>query len=206
MAKNNNLTDFVTDLANNIRDKVGLPTTAKINPQNFGDVIGKTPNLTLVYVQTDKITTDGGDFTVDLNGVPDVINVLPYSGTGNNTENLMYVYVFVVELKATAINAELNYEVYPLGSNNIAFKHGTFAESATQTVYFAVVDNLCYPQGGGDDKIRGTLTPIGGWLGGFATGQTCTVTSKVYRLSVGTPELGRRNPLALRTCKGVPQP
>lgn len=33
MAKNNNLTDFLTDIANAIRTKKG--TTAKINPQNF---------------------------------------------------------------------------------------------------------------------------------------------------------------------------
>lgn len=205
MAKNNNLTDFVTDIADTIRDKVGLPTTTKINPQNFGSVIAENPNLTLVYTQTDRITTNGGDFTVDLNGVPDVTNVLPYSGTGNDAENLMYAYVFVVELKATAINAELNYEVSPLSSVNWAFKHGTFAESATQTVSFGIVDNLCYPQGGGSEIIRGTLTPIGGWVGGFAEGQSCTVTTKVYRLSVGTPDLGRKNPLALSTCKGVPQ-
>ena len=205
MAKNNNLTDFVTDIADTIRDKVGLPTTTKINPQNFGDVIGKTPNLTLVYQQTDEIVRDGGEFTIDLNGVPDIMNVLPYTGSGTDAENLMYAYVFVLELKATAINPGLNYEVYTNDSSNILFKHGDFTESATQTVTFAMIDNLCYDSDGRTIS-RLTLVPIGGWVGGFEAGQTCTVTSKVYRLSVGTPELGRRNPLALSTCKGVPQP
>ena len=37
MAKNNNLTDFLTDVANAIRAKKG--TTAKINPQNFASEI-----------------------------------------------------------------------------------------------------------------------------------------------------------------------
>lgn len=204
MAKNNNLTDFVTDIADTIRDKVGLPTTTKINPQNFGDIIGKTPNLTLVYQQTNEIVTDGGEFTIDINSVPDIMNVLPYTGSGTDAENLMYAYVFVVELKATTINPGLNYEVYTTDSSNILFKHGDFTESATQTVKFAIIDNLCY-EGDGTTINRRTLVPIGGWVGGFAEGQTCTVTSKVYRLSVGTPELGRRNPLALSTCKGVPQ-
>lgn len=37
MAKNNNLKDFITDIANAIREKKG--TTEKINPQNFSDEI-----------------------------------------------------------------------------------------------------------------------------------------------------------------------
>ena len=37
MAKNNNLTDFLTDVANAIRAKKG--TTAKINPQDFSSEI-----------------------------------------------------------------------------------------------------------------------------------------------------------------------
>lgn len=39
MAKNNNLGDFTTDLANAIRTKKGYPTTQKINPQNFSSEI-----------------------------------------------------------------------------------------------------------------------------------------------------------------------
>ena len=45
MAKNNNLTDFVTDIANHFRDKLGLPGSEKINPQNFGDHIDAMPHL-----------------------------------------------------------------------------------------------------------------------------------------------------------------
>ena len=37
MAKENNLTDFLTDVADAIREKKG--TTEKINPQDFSDEI-----------------------------------------------------------------------------------------------------------------------------------------------------------------------
>ncbi len=39
MAKNNNLTDFVTDLANTIRSKKGYAASKKINPQDFSTEI-----------------------------------------------------------------------------------------------------------------------------------------------------------------------
>ena len=41
MAKNNNLTDFVTDLADAIRDK--CKTTGTINPQDFSAFVGGMP-------------------------------------------------------------------------------------------------------------------------------------------------------------------
>ncbi len=37
MAKNNNLTDFLTNLANKFRNKLG--STSSINPQNFEGLI-----------------------------------------------------------------------------------------------------------------------------------------------------------------------
>lgn len=49
MAKNNNLTDFLTDVANAIREKDG--TTGTINPQNFSDKIKA--------IQTGVDTSDG---------------------------------------------------------------------------------------------------------------------------------------------------
>lgn len=39
MAKNNNLTDFLTDLAGAIRTKKGYPASQKINPQDFASEI-----------------------------------------------------------------------------------------------------------------------------------------------------------------------
>ena len=45
MAKNNNLTDFVTDIANVIRRKENVPVTQKINPQDFSNLIDGLPHL-----------------------------------------------------------------------------------------------------------------------------------------------------------------
>ena len=60
MAKNNNLTDFLTDVANAIRTKKG--TTAKINPQNFSSEIG---NFTLLKSQTKSVSlTSNGTTTI----------------------------------------------------------------------------------------------------------------------------------------------
>lgn len=45
MAKNNNLTDFVRDLADGFREKLGWPSTDKINPQDFRDFINNSPSV-----------------------------------------------------------------------------------------------------------------------------------------------------------------
>ena len=45
MAKNNNLTDFVRDLADGFREKLGWQTTDKINPQDFRDFIAHSPSV-----------------------------------------------------------------------------------------------------------------------------------------------------------------
>lgn len=45
MAKNNNLTDFVRDLADGFREKLGWPSTDKINPQDFRDFIAHSPSV-----------------------------------------------------------------------------------------------------------------------------------------------------------------
>ena len=56
MAKNNNLTDFLTDLADGIRAKKG--TTGTINPQNFRSEIAS--------IQTGTDTSDGTAVAADL--------------------------------------------------------------------------------------------------------------------------------------------
>lgn len=43
MAKNNNLTDFVRDLADGFREKLGWPETDKINPQDFRSFVVNSP-------------------------------------------------------------------------------------------------------------------------------------------------------------------
>lgn len=43
MAKNNNLTDFVRDLADGIREKCGFDVSEKINPQDFRAFVDNSP-------------------------------------------------------------------------------------------------------------------------------------------------------------------
>lgn len=43
MSKSNNLTDFLTDVANSIRTRKSYPSTQKINPQNFSSEITSIP-------------------------------------------------------------------------------------------------------------------------------------------------------------------
>lgn len=57
MAKNNNLTDFVTDLADAIRAK--CKTTGKINPQDFSKFVGGMPFFK--FRQTVDVTPVIGD-------------------------------------------------------------------------------------------------------------------------------------------------
>lgn len=78
MAKNNNLTDFLTDMADAIREKKG--TSAKINPQDFSDEIK-------------SIETGGGD-AVESKEYKDV-NFFDYEGT------ILYSYTWD-EAKALA--------------------------------------------------------------------------------------------------------
>ena len=69
MAKNNNLTDFVTDIANHIRGKVGLPSTSKINPQNFSDYVDAMPHLVDISEQFPDLVANvvkGGAKTIAL--------------------------------------------------------------------------------------------------------------------------------------------
>ena len=58
MAKNNNLTDFVTDIANHIRGKVGLSATTKINPQSFSDYVGEMPHLVDISEQFPRLVAN----------------------------------------------------------------------------------------------------------------------------------------------------
>lgn len=46
MAKNDNLTDFLTDIADTIREKYGLSDSEKINPQDFTNYISTPINQT----------------------------------------------------------------------------------------------------------------------------------------------------------------
>lgn len=93
MSKSDNLTDFLTDLADNIRAKTGQSGT--IDPQNFGSTIAgiQTKNAvipTSIVVESINDSYWGGMTKITINGI-DTINhknfyiILPYtykSGVG----------------------------------------------------------------------------------------------------------------------------
>lgn len=79
MAKNNNLTDFLVDVADSIRTKKGYASTVKINPQNFSTEIASivssknqnkivTPTTSTQYIIADTGYTGLG--TVTVNAMP----------------------------------------------------------------------------------------------------------------------------------------
>lgn len=82
MAKNNNLTDFLTDLANTIRTKKGYASTVKLNPQNFSSEISSISTST-PGTWSDYITTSSSS------GVP----LVKTSGTFSTSDKLYSINV-----------------------------------------------------------------------------------------------------------------
>ena len=82
MAKNNNLTDFLTDLANTIRTKKGYASTVKLNPQNFSSEISSISTST-PGTWSDYITTNSSS------GVP----LVKTSGTFPTSDKLYSINV-----------------------------------------------------------------------------------------------------------------
>ena len=76
MAKNNNLTDFVTDLADAIRAKCG--TTGTINPQDFSKFVGGMPFYKFLE-------------TVDITAKSDSEKTLPLSFGYTYRKGIVYI-------------------------------------------------------------------------------------------------------------------
>lgn len=87
MAKDNNLTDFLTDLANTIRTKKGYASNVKLNPQNFSSEISSISTST-PGTWSDYITTNSSS------GVP----LVKTSGTFSTSDKLYSINVDAVSL------------------------------------------------------------------------------------------------------------
>lgn len=167
MAKNNNLNDFLTDIANSIRTKKG--TTGTINAQNFSSEIasietGITPTGSI------DITSNG---TVDVTNYAsanvNVANQNPYTAT-NATEMAQYLaskyYGAVVKYTGTTGTYTQNrlYKVIQVTSNEYTFEELitpvgsiTKTENGTYDVkeYAEVVVNV--PSGSGGNTLKNLL-------------------------------------------------
>lgn len=101
MAKNNNLTDFLTDTANAIRTKKG--TTGKINPQDFSSEIASIQT----GVDTSDATATANDIllgkTAYANGSKITGTIETYAGDGSETVNKLAA---LVDGTLTEITAE----------------------------------------------------------------------------------------------------
>lgn len=73
MAKNDNLTDFLTDVANAIRDKQG--TTDPINPQNFSELIANIGGEIPIKCGTFGATKSPYTLAHNLGVIPDIFIV-----------------------------------------------------------------------------------------------------------------------------------
>lgn len=91
MAKNNNLTDFVRDLADGFREKLGWQSTDKINPQDFRDFIEHSPSvgtLTLGLAPLNWTKTLLNNAYEYVNCPTDTIDVGLYFDTATGTQRL----------------------------------------------------------------------------------------------------------------------
>lgn len=118
MAKTDNLTDFLTDLADTIRTKKG--TTDKINPQNFASEIeGIETGITEVST-ADEMTALLTNATADSVG-----NVYKYTGETTDTYENRALYILeetpvIGDITITAKGAPHEYTAVDASGNTIA--------------------------------------------------------------------------------------
>lgn len=166
MAKNNNLTDFLTDVANAIREKDG--STGTINPQNFSDKIKAIP--------TGVDTSDGNiEPTTVLKGYKGYAKGVAVNGAietyDGTVEDVSQYQVTVTNSNLSGYNMEdiSVYENDILSEDNYGTLLGYV--SSNQTTVFTVTKKYIIVRNtyGGVDAYSGGLTKVKTYTSGVFT-------------------------------------
>ena len=158
MAKNNNLTDFLTDTANHIRSKAGINNTTKINPQNFSNIIDAMPMLAQEgaagsrYRKYTHNYTQGGDF-INLINPYDKDYQLTF-GDGTPT-CVITILTITIHTPAESGDTEFNggsFAIYCGSSNNneisvtVPLVDGPYMDMTSALVYKYVYCDYLFPK------------------------------------------------------------
>ena len=166
MAKNNNLTDFLTDVANAIREKDG--STGTINPQDFSDKIKA--------IQTGVDTSDGNiEPTTVLKGYKGYAKGVAVNGAietyDGTVEDVSQYQVTVTNSNLSGYNMEdiSVYENDILSEDNYGTLLGYV--SSNQTTVFTVTKKYIIVRNtyGGVDAYSGGLTKVKTYTSGVFT-------------------------------------
>lgn len=101
MAKNNNLTDFLTDVADAIRTKKG--TSALIDPQNFSDEIASIETGGIEGYNVESVDNGDGTQTLVITGEDEIV-------TGINLQTYKFQDLANVENNGGIIATDQEYE------------------------------------------------------------------------------------------------
>lgn len=110
MAKNNNLTDFVRDIADGFREKLGYPSTDKINPQDFRDFVEHSPSVGTLNTGLDtlnwtKTILNNGNENVYC--PPDTIPLKVYFDETTGTQRLPMIQFTLEALDPIPVESEV---------------------------------------------------------------------------------------------------
>lgn len=162
MAKNNNLTDFLTDTANHIRSKAGINDTTKINPQDFSGLIGTMPMLAQPGASGSRYRkrtwhyTDGGSL-IDINPLYDVEDTQKFFADGTPT-CIITIVTITLHTLAESGNQSSNDGGYDLKvgvnfSEVVPVLSGNFNDLTERKVIKFAYSDIIFPSPNGNNTV-----------------------------------------------------